>query len=359
MNSEVCVSPTCDGLSVLLNSLAPRRYLRVGFDPVATSEPSPLLETQESGMEEGRGGQLELTPLTQSNSLDDVDDDDDADEHLAELLRERSEERSSAGATVSTAADGDGSGHRGIVPDSKGRRASSAWDKSIGGGINNPSNDRVTLGDESETASKIDDDRYGVGNSFGDGGSNRNSSGDRFLQPSREAPSGGASLSSAAGRSETLGFASSTNGNRGHGNSNPTGRRSHIGDDLGNRVIGFSTDDGGDASCAAGESQSASRVSAVWREVLVPVRLLEEKRVRAILFVYGIYSVSEQPCPFLARCLICVVTGHWAILVGFHSQLSFLVSVDKLVRSPACTFPSRCLCVAHVQDSSCFSRSSL
>ncbi|CAM9564568.1 unnamed protein product [Ectocarpus sp. 6 AP-2014] len=261
---------------------------RVGFDPVATSEPSPLLETQETGMEEGRGGQLELTPLTQSNSLDDVDDDhDDDDEHLAELLGERSEECSSARATVPNAAGGDGGGHRAVVPGSKGSGASSAWEKSIGGAINIPSNDRVTLGDESETANKkIDVDRYGVGNSFGDGGSNRNSSGDRFLQPPREAPSGGASLSSPVGRSETLGFAGSTKGS-------PSGRRDHIGDEWGNRVTGFSTEDGGDTSCAAGESQTATtRRSAVWRECLVPVRLLEEKRVRAILFVYGIYSFS-------------------------------------------------------------------
>ncbi|CAB1117720.1 unnamed protein product [Ectocarpus sp. CCAP 1310/34] len=265
---------------------------RVGFDPVATSEPSTLLETQDSGMEEGRGGQLELTPLTQSNSLDDVDDDEDDDEHLAELLEERSEECSSARAMVSNAAGGDGGGHRAVVPDSKGRGASSAREKSTGGAINHPSNDRVVaLGDESETASKIDADRYRVGNSFGDGGSNRNSSGDRFLQPPREAPSGGASLSSPVGRIATLGFAGSTKGS-------PSGRRDYIGDDLGNRVTGFSTEDGGDASCAAGESQIATRRSAVWRECLVPVRLLEVKRVRAILFVYGIYSVSEQPHPF-------------------------------------------------------------
>ncbi|CAM9581917.1 unnamed protein product [Ectocarpus sp. 12 AP-2014] len=193
---------------------------RVGFDPVTTSEPSPLLETQELGMEEGRGGQLELTPLTQSNSQDDMDDDDDDDDddHLAELLEERSEECSSARATVSNTA-------------------------------------------------------------------NRNSGVDRFLQPPREAPSGGASLSSPVGRRETLGFAGSTKGN-------PSGRRGHIGNELGKRVTGFSTKDGGDTSCAAGESQTATRRSAVWRECLVPVRLLEEKRVRAILVVYGIYSFS-------------------------------------------------------------------
>ncbi|CAB1117719.1 unnamed protein product [Ectocarpus sp. CCAP 1310/34] len=266
---------------------------RVGFDLVATPEPSTLLETQDSGMEEGRGGQLEMAPLTQSNSLDDVDDDDDDDEHLAELLEERSEECSSARATVSNAAGGDGGGHRAVVPDSKGRGASSAREKSTGGAINHPSNDRVVaLGDKSETArKKIDVDRYGVGNSFGDGGSNRNSSGDRFLQPPREAPSGGASLSSPVGRSEILGLAGSTKGNKGYSQQHPSGRRGHIGDDLGNRVTGFSTEDGSDASCAAGESQIAMRTSAVWRECLVPVRLLEEKRVRAILVVYCIYSV--------------------------------------------------------------------
>lgn len=289
-------------------------------------------------MEEGRGGKLELTPLTQSNSMDDVDDAD-ADEHLAELLGERSEERSSARVTVSNAAGGDGGGHRGVAPDSKGRGAGSAWEKSIDGAINNPSNDRVTLGDESETASKSDVDRYGAGNSVGDGGSNRNSSGDRFLQPPRETPSGGASLSSPVGRSETLGFVGSPNGNRGYSNSSPSERRGHIGGDLGNRVTGLSTEDGGGVSCtSAGGSQTATtRRSAVLRECLVPVRLLQEKRVRAILFVYGIYSVSEQPCPFSARrflyvLLLAIGPFFWASMISFVCSLACLyISFEMLV----------------------------
>lgn len=66
---------------------------------------------------------------------------------------------------------------------------------------------------------------------------------------------------------------------------------------------GFNTksgdaDAGLEGSAGIGQEMSITTRSraatAAWREFVVPIRLLQEKRVRAILFVYGIYSVSTR-----------------------------------------------------------------
>lgn len=69
---------------------------------------------------------------------------------------------------------------------------------------------------------------------------------------------------------------------------------------LGTKELGDYRSRGGDAdagldSCGDTDhemTRATTTTTAAWREFLVPIRLLQEKRVRAILFVYGIYSVS-------------------------------------------------------------------
>jgi len=139
-------------------------------------------------MEEGRASSLEMTPLTQANSLDDGNQDGshDGEDDLAALL-EGSLDESALNKTASAAVVGNGGG---------------------GGG----------------------------------GGE------------------GGASGSIRIG---THAHASGSDGNSGKGLM--------------------------DGKCE--EVQGETTCAAVWREFLVPVKLLREKRIRAILFVYTFYSV--------------------------------------------------------------------
>lgn len=68
--------------------------------------------------------------------------------------------------------------------------------------------------------------------------------------------------------------------------SNRIGTHPHASGSDGNSGKGLRMDD----KCE--EVKGETRGAAVWRELLVPVQILREKRIRAILFVYSFYSVS-------------------------------------------------------------------
>lgn len=169
----------------------PSHTCRARFKPLPTSE-STGVETPEGDMEEGRV--LEMTPLTQTNSVHDDDDDDD-----------------------------------------------------------------------------------------------------QCLQPFRAA----SGRSPSRGGGGTLGFAGSDNED--HNNSdvrrgvNREGGRGGFMGDLENETNRRGFDEDGMAHVLESETTTSS---AVWREFLVPIKLLQEKRVRAILFVYVLYSVRNMYLPY-------------------------------------------------------------
>eukprot|EP00903_Cladosiphon_okamuranus_P009002 g8611.t1 len=220
------------------------------FKPLATSEPDES-DRREAGMEEGRGKMLEMTPLTQANSLD--NDGNDDEENLAELLGGSMEESNPASATMLGGNDG---GDKGIIS------ATNAWEGTT-------SNATKSLGDSGasmlETSGKDD------------AGQGRNHS--RF-QPS-PAPSG-SSLPSRTGRGALV---LDSEAQRGTNKASDSRRESGGGSKTKTNL------DGGVLESFDGEDQTTR--NAVWRECLVPITLLQDTRVRAILIVYGVYSFAS------------------------------------------------------------------
>ena len=216
------------------------------------------MDARGADLEDGRGKTLEMTPLTQANSLDGGGGDDD-DGALAELLEGRLEESAAtAGATAT-----------GVV--------------GVRGGVGNAR--EATTGD---AASRFGDSEAALLETGGRDAAGHHKSYTRFWQASR-AP-GGSSPPSRRGRGAP-GF--DAEAHRGVSEAGDGNRES------GGGLVTRTNPDEGALERFDGEDQTTR--SAIWRECLVPIKLLQEKRVRAILFVYGVYSVrgEESACAYI------------------------------------------------------------
>eukprot|EP00752_Nemacystus_decipiens_P011400 g10125.t2 len=216
-----------------------------GFKPLATSEPDEL-DTRDAEMEEGLGKTLEMTPLTQANSLDDGGNDDE--ETLAELLDGNSGESTPARAATI------GVGDIGEVGTARDGTTSDGTNRFVDSGAA-----LLKIG-EKDAAGHNNDSRFWQSSRAPSGSSPPSRNGRGALGFDREARRGA--------RRESVSL--STNGGRLNMKTSP---------------------DEGMLENFDGEDQTTR--SAVWRECLVPIKLLQEKRVRAILFVYGVYSFAS------------------------------------------------------------------
>lgn len=239
-------------------------------------------------MEEGRGTTLEMTPLTQTNSLVDGGSDDDDEEHLAGLLEGSFEESTSARPAAISVNDGGGKYAISAT-------AAKSTDGKAGNALEGTSRDATSAFDDSgaplleNCRSSVDGDGHGTRSDRtrrdGDGknAADHGNSGTRLGQSLR--PTSGTSPSPKNERG-----ASGFDGQARRGDSADSGSRRQ-----GRIGLKVNTNRGHADELAVesfdGEEQTSR--SAVWREFLVPVRLLQEKRVRGILFVYGVYSVRQ------------------------------------------------------------------
>lgn len=227
-------------------------------------------------MEEGREATLEMTPLTQTSSLD--DDGIDEEETLAEFLGGSSEE--SASAKVATMSIGD-AGDKGAISATTAKNV----DGKAGNAREGTSSDATnSFGDRALENSRSSIDGYDQGarckHDHGEGAADHDNDETRFWQSSPA--TSGSSPSSRKGRG-ALGFDSEVR--RGVSKGSGSGRES--GGDFDTKTKRSGPDEGALESF----HEEDQTTSAVWRECLVPIKLLREKRVRGILFVYGVYSV--------------------------------------------------------------------
>lgn len=201
-------------------------------------------------MEEGKGKALEMTPLTQANSVDDGGNDDE--EILAELLEGSLEESTTTKAITIGVGDGDGDGV-----------------------------EHVRGGTTSDATNSFGTSGAALLETGGKDAAGHDKNGTQFWKPSL-APSG--SSPPCRERRGTLGFDGEAR--RGVSKASDGRREVETSTNPDERVL----------ESFDGEDQTTT--SAVWRECLVPVKLLQEKRVRAILFVYGVYSVRGEECAY-------------------------------------------------------------
>lgn len=257
-------------------------------------------------MEEGRI--LETTPLTQANSSNDGDEDG-----LAVLLEGGFQRPNSTRAKMNVVGDGD---DKGVVPkfaavsssgvafvgsaavaasasaEASARGLSRGATYSVGGysgAIAETEVEPIIVDHAYDHLQRERGNRTKGGRDTELGGDD----GDRCLQSPQAAPG----RSTSRGRRGVLDSLRSDN--EGHDNNdihrcvNRNGSRYGLVGDLQintNERGGFD-EDGHVSELHDGESQTTR--SAVWREFLVPIKLLQDKRVRAILFVYGLYSVRS------------------------------------------------------------------
>ncbi|CAN0223141.1 unnamed protein product [Pylaiella littoralis] len=290
---------------------------RDGFKPLPTTESSSL-ETPERDVEQG--GLLEMTPLTQVNSFSDNDD-----EQLAVLLEGGSERPNSARAATNVAGDGndkgaaaefafDGTGAVGVAHASASAAgAASAFGGGSGGDLARKSPTKGTTNSIGSCSGAMvvktsgpSIDGYGNGYrqaernnlTFGGPGNDDDATAtaaaaaDRCLRSSRAA-SGKPPSTLGRGLLDIPGGDNEGNKNNdaARGVYRDGGRRGFSGGfEKKTAEMGGFDEDGHPLERGGGASQT--KTSAVWREFLVPIKLLQEKRVRAILFVYGLYSFS-------------------------------------------------------------------
>lgn len=215
-------------------------------------------------MEEGRGTLLEMTPLTQADSLD--DDGNVDEENLAELLGGSLEESTSARAATKGGGDA-------TIPSTTAK------------GLDIEARN-AREGTTSDASNRFDDSGVTLLETSGMGAARHDKNDTRFW-PSSRAPS---ESSPPPRKGRVLGLDSEAR--RG---------ASKAGDSRRESGGGIETNpDGGVLESFDGEDQTTT--SAVWRECLVPVKLLQEERVRAILFVYGVYSVRREEKPLAPAC---------------------------------------------------------
>lgn len=219
-------------------------------------------------MEEGRGTTLEMTPLTQASSFDDGGNDDD--ENLAELLWGSLEESTSARSATSGVGDGGDKGAISAAP-------KSADCTSSGAAL--LENSRTSI-DGIEQGAPCSRNRGSEDGEDGEDAADHDSNDTRCWQSSG-ATSGSLPSSKKGRRARALDSEVRRGPSKDSDSRNESGGRLEANS---NGVVHVE----GVLESFEGEQQTTS---AVWRELLVPVKLLQEKRVRAILFVYGVYSV--------------------------------------------------------------------
>lgn len=257
---------------------------RDGFKPLPTTEPASL-ETPERDMEEGMV--LEMTPLTQATSFN-----DDDDEQLSVLLEGGLDRPSSPRHTTNVVGDGDS---KGIAPIGAGGTGAAS---ASGGGFGLKStSSRATSSERggalltNEPEMFIDDHAHGHrqgerGNHTIGGHGNNNQNNDDGRAASGRSPC-------SAGRG-TLGLLRSDNEH--HENNGVRRGRGGLTGDLEKETNRREDFDEDRHVVERRVEENPTTRSAVWREFLVPIKMLQEKRVRAILFVYVLYSVRSFLC---------------------------------------------------------------